>query len=90
MKSREALHRVCAGGLKARQSSAQGNALCHVRHLSTPQALKGRHPDKPIPPLQGLALVGHSFRRALPCAIDYRAFSPYDPSNGYMLKISHP
>jgi hypothetical protein len=58
MKSREALHRICAGGLKARQSSAQGNALCHVWHLSTPQALKGRNPDKPIPPLQGLALVG--------------------------------
>jgi hypothetical protein len=69
------MYRVCAGGLKARQSSAQGNALCQGR-LSTPQALKGRNPDKPIPPFQGLAFVGQSFRRALPYAIDYRAFSP--------------
>jgi hypothetical protein len=29
-----------------------------------------------ITPFQGLAFAGHSFRRALPCAIDYRAFSP--------------
>jgi hypothetical protein len=31
------------GGLKARQSSAQGNALWHGRHLSTPEAPTGRN-----------------------------------------------
>jgi hypothetical protein len=71
------MHRVSTGGLKARPSLAQGNALCQGRHLFVR-----------IPPLQGLVFAGHSFRRALPCAIDYRAFSPYDPSNGYMLKKS--
>ncbi|MDR2691566.1 MAG: hypothetical protein LBB73_04610 [Dysgonamonadaceae bacterium] len=38
--------------------------------------MKGRSPDKRIPPFQGLVNVVRSVRRALPCAIDYRAFSP--------------
>jgi hypothetical protein len=58
------------------KSLAQGNALWHGRYLSTPEALKGRNLFIPIPPFQGFAFAGHSFRRALPCAVDYRAFSP--------------
>jgi hypothetical protein len=57
-------------GLKARQSSAQGNALWR-RRLSTPEAPEGRNLFVRIPPRQGLAFAGHSFRRALPCAVDH-------------------
>jgi hypothetical protein len=61
---RDAMCRVSTEGLKARQSLAQGSALCHGRHLSTPEALKGRNPDKSIPPFQGWAFAGiHSAGR---------------------------
>jgi hypothetical protein len=79
---RDVMHRV-SEGLKARKSLAQGNALCHGRQ-STLEAPTGRSRIKSgrtvgmITPLQGLANVMCSIRRALPCAIDDRAFSPYE------------
>jgi hypothetical protein len=63
-------------GLKVRKSLAQGNSLWHRRSLSIPEAPTGRDLFVRIAPLQGLAFAGHLFRRALPYAIDYRAFSP--------------
>jgi hypothetical protein len=64
---------VSTGGLKARQSLAQGNALCHSDRCSlSPE----RATSLWITPFQGLVDVMHSVRRVLPCAIDYRAFSP--------------
>ncbi|MDR2679472.1 MAG: hypothetical protein LBC47_01525, partial [Tannerella sp.] len=72
--------------------STSSITMCHGR-LSTPEAPTGRNPVKQIPPRWGLAFTGHSSRRVIElveiCAIDYRAFSPYNPSNCYMLKISH-
>jgi hypothetical protein len=90
---RDAMYRVFAGGLKARKSLVQGNALWHGRYLSTPEALnqrsateggaKGQNLSVRIAPFQGLAFERHSFRMVIElaeiCAIDYRAFSPYYP-----------
>jgi hypothetical protein len=71
-------------GLKARKSLAQGNALCHGRRntRSPERAQSGLFYS--ITPFQGIMNVMHSVRRALPCANDCRALSPYDPSNCYM------
>jgi hypothetical protein len=62
--------------LKALQSIAQGNALCS-RSPSHTHALKGRNqPPNGISPRWGLGLCGgYLFRRALPYAIDNKAFS---------------
>jgi hypothetical protein len=67
---------VSTGGLKARKSLDRGNAPGYGR-LSTPEAPAGRNLSVRITPLQGLAFAGHSFRRALPCAVDDRTFSPF-------------
>jgi hypothetical protein len=77
------------GGLKARQSLAQGNALWHdsdCRSLSPERAQSGLF--YLITPFQGLRNVMRSVRRALPCANDYRAFSPaFQISMNYQLSI---
>jgi hypothetical protein len=71
-RGRDAMHHVSTTeGLKARQSLAQGNALWHEQRLSVPKAPTGRNQDRRITPFQGLTFARHSFRRALPCAIDY-------------------
>jgi hypothetical protein len=72
----DAASHVSMGGLKARRSLAQGNALWYGRRLSTPEAPTGRNPFARMAPFQGLAFAGHSFRRALPYAVDDLAFSP--------------
>jgi hypothetical protein len=84
---RDVMHRVPTGGLKARQSLAQGNALCHGR-LSTSEALKGRNLFVRITPFQGLVNVMRSIRRALPCTVDYRAFSPFPFTRSYVLPFT--
>ncbi|MDR1652918.1 MAG: hypothetical protein LBS01_04600, partial [Prevotellaceae bacterium] len=43
---------------------------------SIPEALTGRNHITRISPFQGLFIVHFFFGRALPCAIDLRAFSP--------------
>jgi hypothetical protein len=70
--------------LKALQSIAQGNALCS-RTPSHTQALKGRNqPPNGISPRRGLGPCGgYSFRRALPYAIDNKAFSLNLTAMGY-------
>jgi hypothetical protein len=86
---KDAMYRICAGGLKARQSLAQGNALCQGRpvHTPSPEGVESVCPDYA---LSGLGIYAHSFRRALPCANDYRAFSPNAMVRiRYTLFISH-
>jgi hypothetical protein len=93
---RDAANHVSMGGLKARRSLAQGNALWHGRRLSTPEAPTGRNPFVRMAPCRDArpcvsTFAGHSFRRVIEpveiCAVDDRAFSPYDSSNRYILKI---
>jgi hypothetical protein len=61
--------RICTEGLKARQSLAQGIALCQGRPLSTPQALKGRNRFGRISPFQGWALAGVHFAGRCPALL---------------------
>jgi hypothetical protein len=43
-----------------------------------------------IPPFQGYGVRSPLFHRALPCAIDYRAFSPESLRQVYCLRHHHP
>jgi hypothetical protein len=62
-------------GLKARKSIAQGKALWHERRQSLTETPTGRNPFASIAPFQGWLGGIFSFRRAMPCANDYPAFS---------------
>jgi hypothetical protein len=75
---RDAINRVSTGGLEARKSLAQGNALCHGRGYQYPKPQRGVIRLISFDyALSGLDEWGRlPVRRALPCAVDYRAFSP--------------